>query len=99
MLTVLIPSNDPCFLVGWAEGYRACGYDVAVGSLNLFLGNARCDLVHFMWPEEFCYRRSPDDATLERISNRLNWWCSRVPAIITVNNFYPHGFDGDPGYR
>jgi len=98
MPTVLIASDERDDIPNWVEGYRAGGWDVVTGTHNFKLCAAQFDLIHHQWPEELSGWRVPDPAKLDEIKTLLAWWQARTRCIFTVNNLYPHGFQGNPVY-
>ena len=99
MTKILIPANDPCFPIGLAKAYQKLGCEAIVGVHNFFLGTAGFDMIHFLWPESFCLAGPPDERTLEQIRKKLEWWSQRCMMLISVNNYYPHGYEGHPAYK
>lgn len=98
-MRILIASDEPCFTVGLARGYALLGHEVLLGAQNFVQRLGTFDIVHFLWPEEYTCRQEPDDSTLAGISDALDWWGQRARLLISVNNFYPHGLEGNPAYR
>ncbi len=95
MASVLIPTNDQSLTPYVVEGYRKLGFDVATGTANFFLCAHPFDLVHILWPEELTDWKSPTQAQLAKVRETAEWWAARTPMMISVNNLYPHGKEGD----
>lgn len=95
MARVLIPSDDAAFVTHLAKAYERAGYEVVVGTQNFFLRAARFDLVHYLWPEEFSGWKPPTESALAKIREALDWWSQNAETVFTVNNLYPHGYEGD----
>jgi hypothetical protein len=88
--TVLVPSDEPEWVGNFAEGYRACGYDVVAGKVNFQLQGFEPTIVHLLWPEEFTDWVPPSQKQIDEISATLDRWSRRAPLIFTVSNLYPH---------
>jgi len=99
MPTVLVPTDNPMLIPGLTAGYASNGWDVIVGKANFFNMAHRADMLHCHWPEEFSDWRLPSTRQMDRIRDALQWWSNRCPAVISVHNLYPHGFEGNPTYR
>jgi glycosyltransferase involved in cell wall biosynthesis len=96
MPLVLIPTDDMMIIPGITGEYARRGFDVVVGVRNFFLHLHRADLVHVQWPEEISGWKLPSAAMLAQIRTALDEWAKRCPVLVSVNNFYPHGYDGHP---
>lgn len=95
MASVLIPTNDQSLTPYVVEGYRKLGFDVVTGTANFFLRAHPFDLVHILWPEELTDWKSPTQTQLAKVRETAEWWATRTPMMISVNNLYPHGKEGD----
>ncbi len=95
MPNVLIPTNDQTIIPDLVEGYHKLGFEVVTGAANFFLRAHSFDLVHILWPEELTGWKSPTQAQLEEIREVAEWWVARTPLMISVNNLYPHGREGE----
>ena len=96
MPLVLIPTDDMMIIPGITGEYARMGFDVVVGVRNFFLHLHRADLVHVQWPEEISGWKLPSADLLRQIREALDAWTQRCPVLVSVNNFYPHGYDGHP---
>lgn len=92
---VLIPSNDPAFPQTFLEGYRAVGLEPVLGEANLRYGTVHANIVHLLWPEEFCGWKCPDLKHIEELGGILSRRREKSAIIQSVNNLYPHGGHGD----
>src|SRR5258707_1028093 len=99
MPRVLIPSDNRDFVENWVHAYRTAGYEVVTGSTNFEFRSSSFEIVHFLWPEELCGWKRPSAATLSRLGSQLKWWAARSTTLFTVNNLYPHGYEGDQASR
>ena len=99
MERVLIPTEDLEILPGVVEGYQKLGFEPVAGTRNFFLRAAAFDLIHFFWPEELTAWTAPSPAKLRQIEETLDWWMARSRTLISVNNLYPHGHEGNPAYK
>lgn len=85
-------SNDYIRLL--SEAYRSAGHSVVLGPLNFFHTESVPDIVHLQWPEQFYKTNrylSTDQAALEILSSRLEWFRSQGAIIVyTVHNLAPH---------
>jgi glycosyltransferase involved in cell wall biosynthesis len=99
MPRVLIPSDNRDFVENWVRAYRMAGYEVVTGSTNFEFRSSSFEIVHFLWPEELCGWKRPSAGTLSRLGSQLTWWAARSTTLFTVNNLYPHGYDGDLAFR
>jgi len=99
MPVVLVPTDDMMIIPGITSEYSRRGFEVVVGKQNFFLGLHAADLVHYQWPEEFSDWKLPSDETIDRISRAVRRWADRCPTAVSVNNFYPHGFEGHPVFK
>jgi glycosyltransferase involved in cell wall biosynthesis len=96
VVKVLIPSNDFDAVSNLAWGYQELGFDVAGGLINFELQSAGYDIVHLLWPEEFCGWSLPTETQVDAILRRLDDWARRSRLIISVNNLYPHRYPKNP---
>src|ERR1051326_1382349 len=96
MPLALIPTDDSMIIPGITEEYARRGYEVVVGVRNFFLKLHHADLVHVQWPEELSGWRLPSSEKMDEIRRAVDWWSETCPLIVSVNNFYPHGFDHHP---
>jgi glycosyltransferase involved in cell wall biosynthesis len=99
MTNVLIPSNEPNLIPYLVEGYQRLGIEAAAGAANFFLRSHSYDLLHILWPEELSGWRPPSPLQLKEIREAVEWWAARAPMMISVNNFYPHGYEGNAAYK
>jgi len=76
--------------------YARRGFEVVVGVKNFFLQLHRADLVHVQWPEEIAGWSLPSAEMLRRIRTALDGWARQCPVLVSVNNLYPHGYEGHP---
>jgi glycosyltransferase involved in cell wall biosynthesis len=95
---ILIPTNDPGYVVELARAYARLGWEPTVGSMNFRLGLGQYDCIHFLWPEEFT-SRPPKKNEIEDLRETLSWWAERSRLIASVQNFYPHGYEHDPAFK
>lgn len=81
-------------------GYHSLGWEVVVGTANLWIRAAQYDLVHYQWPEEFTgYQQSPSETQIATVENCVAWWSQRARSVITVHNIYPHSKPNDPAFH
>src|ERR1051326_371229 len=92
---VLIPSDHRDWVANFVDGYRRLGFDVTTGTYNFELEACHPDVVHFQWPEELTGWKLPTSAQIDDITRRLDRWARRSRLIISVNNLYPHGQQGN----
>lgn len=95
MSRVLIPTNDQSITPYVVEGYRRLGFEVVTGTANFFHRAHSFDLLHILWPEELTGWKLPTEAQLSEIREIAEWWAKRTSVMISVNNLYPHGKEGD----
>jgi glycosyltransferase involved in cell wall biosynthesis len=96
MPLVLVPTDDMMIIPGITGEYARRGFDVVVGVRNFFLQLHRADLVHVQWPEEIAGWNLPSAETLREIRAALDGWARRCAVLVSVNNLYPHGYEGHP---
>lgn len=96
---VLIASDEPSFVPPLAEAYAQTGFDVAVGAFNFFLQKGEYDVIQYCWPEEYSSWRSPNEVILDRITMSLAYWKEHAWPVSIMNNFYPHGYEGDRNFK
>jgi hypothetical protein len=82
-----------------AKAYSTLGWDVVVGASNFFLCTGKFELVHYLWPEEYSKWVPPDEVALLHIISHLDYWLRQSRPIITVNNLYPHGYEGNESFQ
>jgi hypothetical protein len=99
MPRVLIPTDDREIVPSLVDGYRHLGYEVVTGTRNFFLRACGYDLIHFLWPEELTAWHVPTPQKLEQIRETFAWWKSRSRTLISVNNLYPHGHEGNLEFK
>tara|TARA_R110002049_G_scaffold72490_2_gene187224 strand:- start:262188 stop:263228 length:1041 start_codon:yes stop_codon:yes gene_type:complete len=97
-MKVLIAAKDP-FLFGMIAAYENLGFEVTLGKDAFQQRQGDFDLVHFMWPEVFCWGKEPEDSLIDEIREHLDWWRDRTRLIVSVNNHFPHGFVGNSQYH
>lgn len=95
MASVLIPTNDQSLTPYLVDGYRKLGFEVVTGTANFFLCAHSFDLVHILWPEELTGWKSPTTMQLKEVGDAAKWWATQSSIIISVNNLYPHGREGE----
>jgi glycosyltransferase involved in cell wall biosynthesis len=98
-MSVLIPSDEVHTAPELANDYVRLGWEVVVGAGNFFLDGFHPDVLHCLWPEEFCGWKPPTMQQLAGIRRRLAYWADRCKIIVAVNNLWPHGQEGDPQCR
>lgn len=96
---MLIPSDELNLLTDVCAAYQRLGWKVVVGVNNFFLSTITPDLVHFLWPEELSGWVRPSDNDLSRINDRLHFWSQATKTLFSVNNLYPHGYEGDKTFN
>ncbi len=95
MASVLIPTNDQSLTPYLVDGYRKLGFEVVTGTANFFLRAHSFDLVHILWPEELTGWKSPTTTQLKEVGEAAEWWAAQASMIVSVNNLYPHGREGE----
>ncbi len=98
-MKVLIPSDDPAFLINFAHGYRRLGHEPSFGAINFWLETARSNFLHILWPEELIGPLSPSASVMSKIDERLYRRAQDSCIVFTVNNIYPHGKHHDPAWH
>lgn len=99
MPRVLIPTDEPNFILGLVEGYRSLGWEVVVGAANWKIRASHYDIIHYHWPEEYCQWGVPNKGQATKIEENLQWWSSRATNIFTVHNLYPHSDVSHPAFH
>jgi glycosyltransferase involved in cell wall biosynthesis len=99
VMRILIPSDNRNFVEHWVTAFTRAGCEIVTGTYNYYLTAALYDLVIYVFPEELCGWKPPTQETLQKIVEKFEWWEKRCPTIVTVNDVYPPGYQGNSAYR